>query len=77
MSTSAVRLSKDLMTLIDDIETLPLRRNRRHDMVVAYWQQWITEGRVYRRGGSGRPRNTNDLEDRAIRRWPLRHQQRR
>ncbi|GFV80209.1 HTH_Tnp_Tc3_2 domain-containing protein [Trichonephila clavipes] len=39
------------------------------DMVVARcWQQWITEGRVYRRGGSGRPRNTNDREDRAIRR---------
>ncbi|GFV32992.1 hypothetical protein TNCV_2258431 [Trichonephila clavipes] len=38
------------------------------DMVVARcWQQWITEGRVYRRGGSGRP-NTNDREDRAIRR---------
>ncbi|GFX40370.1 transposable element Tc1 transposase [Trichonephila clavipes] len=37
-------------------------------MVVARcWQQWITEGRVYRRGGSGRPRNTNDREDRAIR----------
>ncbi|GFU58808.1 transposable element Tc1 transposase [Trichonephila clavipes] len=33
-------------------------------MVVARcWQQWITEGRVYRRGGSGRPRNTNDRED--------------
>ncbi|GFV23620.1 uncharacterized protein TNCV_1583831 [Trichonephila clavipes] len=28
----------------------------RSDMVVARcWQQWITEGRVYRRGGSGRP----------------------
>ncbi|GFV15279.1 HTH_38 domain-containing protein [Trichonephila clavipes] len=41
----------------------------RRDMVVARcWQQWITEGRVYRRGGSGRPRNTNDREDRAIRR---------
>ncbi|GFV30851.1 transposable element Tcb2 transposase [Trichonephila clavipes] len=41
----------------------------RSDMVVARcWQQWITEGRVYRRGGSGRPRNTNDSEDRAIRR---------
>ncbi|GFV91816.1 HTH_Tnp_Tc3_2 domain-containing protein [Trichonephila clavipes] len=41
----------------------------RSDMVVAWcWQQWITEGRVYRRGGSGRPRNTNDREDRAIRR---------
>ncbi|GFW23587.1 hypothetical protein TNCV_4091301 [Trichonephila clavipes] len=39
------------------------------DMVVARcWQQWTTEGRVYRRGGSGRPRNTNDREDRAIRR---------
>ncbi|GFS76645.1 HTH_Tnp_Tc3_2 domain-containing protein [Trichonephila clavipes] len=38
-------------------------------MVVARcWQQWITEGRVYRRRGSGRPRNTNDREDRAIRR---------
>ncbi|GFV93731.1 hypothetical protein TNCV_366321 [Trichonephila clavipes] len=37
-------------------------------MVVARcWQQWA-EGRVYRRGGSGRPRNTNDREDRAIRR---------
>ncbi|GFV35713.1 HTH_38 domain-containing protein [Trichonephila clavipes] len=41
----------------------------RSDMVVARcWQQLITEGRVYRRGGSGRPRNTNDREDRAIRR---------
>ncbi|GFU96086.1 HTH_38 domain-containing protein [Trichonephila clavipes] len=41
----------------------------RSDMVVARcWQQWITEGRVYRRRGSGRPRNTNDHEDRAIRR---------
>ncbi|GFW56550.1 transposable element Tc1 transposase [Trichonephila clavipes] len=49
----------------------------RSDMVVARcWQQWITESRVYRRGGSGRPRNTNDREDRAIREeWPLRHQQ--
>ncbi|GFV55759.1 HTH_Tnp_Tc3_2 domain-containing protein [Trichonephila clavipes] len=57
---------------------MPLRRNRRQrigrhlgrsDMVVARcWQQWITEGKVYRRGGSGRPRNTNDREDRAIRR---------
>ncbi|GFW62969.1 hypothetical protein TNCV_4453171 [Trichonephila clavipes] len=38
------------------------------DMVVSRcWQQWITEGRVHRRGGSGRPRNTNDREDRAIR----------
>ncbi|GFV20096.1 transposable element Tcb2 transposase [Trichonephila clavipes] len=41
----------------------------RSDMVVVRcWQQWITEGRVYRRGGSGRPRNTNDREDRAIKR---------
>ncbi|GFT76895.1 transposable element Tcb1 transposase [Trichonephila clavipes] len=41
----------------------------RNDMVNARcWQQWITEGRVYRRRGSGRPRNTNDREDRAIRR---------
>ncbi|GFV02636.1 HTH_Tnp_Tc3_2 domain-containing protein [Trichonephila clavipes] len=35
-------------------------------VVARCWQQWITEGRVYRRGGSGRPRNTNDREDRAI-----------
>ncbi|GFW55239.1 hypothetical protein TNCV_116251 [Trichonephila clavipes] len=41
-------------------------------VVVWCWQQWITEGRVYRRGRSGRPRNTNDREDRAIRRVPLR-----
>ncbi|GFV20852.1 transposable element Tc1 transposase [Trichonephila clavipes] len=41
----------------------------RSDMIVTRcWQQWITEGRVYRRGGSGRPRNTNDREDRTIRR---------
>ncbi|GFU89293.1 HTH_38 domain-containing protein, partial [Trichonephila clavipes] len=39
----------------------------RSDMVVARcWQQWITVGRVYRRRGSGRPRNTNDREDSAI-----------
>ncbi|GFX85140.1 hypothetical protein TNCV_1646871 [Trichonephila clavipes] len=40
-------------------------------MVVArFWQQWITECIciLYRRGGSGCPRNTNDREDRAIRR---------
>ncbi|GFU97033.1 hypothetical protein TNCV_944531 [Trichonephila clavipes] len=37
-------------------------------VVARCWQQGITEGRVYRRGGSGRPRNTNDREDRAIRR---------
>ncbi|GFX26305.1 hypothetical protein TNCV_949031 [Trichonephila clavipes] len=35
-------------------------------VVARCWQQWITEGRVYRRGGSERPRNTNDREDRAI-----------
>ncbi|GFW80585.1 transposable element Tc1 transposase [Trichonephila clavipes] len=39
-----------------------------NDVAARCWQQWITEGRVYRRGGSGRPRNTNDREDRAIRR---------
>ncbi|GFV11497.1 hypothetical protein TNCV_3736691 [Trichonephila clavipes] len=59
------------------VAMFPLNRRyntyRRHlgrsDMVVARcWQQWITEVRVYRRGGSGRPRNTNDREDRAIRR---------
>ncbi|GFY12265.1 hypothetical protein TNCV_283681 [Trichonephila clavipes] len=33
--------------------------------VARCWQQWITEGRVYRRG-SGRPRNTIDREDRAM-----------
>ncbi|GFU76136.1 hypothetical protein TNCV_276781 [Trichonephila clavipes] len=45
------------------------RPPRSSDKVVARcWQQWITEGRVYRRGGSGRLRNTNDREDRAIRR---------
>ncbi|GFT32124.1 hypothetical protein TNCV_1229261 [Trichonephila clavipes] len=37
-------------------------------MVVARcWQQWITEGSVPLRG-SGFVRNTNDREDRAIRR---------
>ncbi|GFT00968.1 HTH_38 domain-containing protein [Trichonephila clavipes] len=51
----------------------------RSDMVVARcWQQWITEGRVYRRGGSGRPRNTQMIA-RIVQseEWPLRHQQRR
>ncbi|GFU97502.1 hypothetical protein TNCV_1913571 [Trichonephila clavipes] len=43
-------------------------RHLGHMVVARCWQQWITEGRVYRRGGSGRPRNTNDREDRAIRR---------
>lgn len=41
----------------------------RSDMIVARCRrQWITEGRVYRRGGSGRPRSTNERQDRAIRR---------
>ncbi|GFT64336.1 hypothetical protein TNCV_403241 [Trichonephila clavipes] len=36
-------------------------------MVVAwYWQQWITDGKVYRNGGSGHPKNTNTYDDRAI-----------
>uniref|UniRef100_A0A8B9JSY9 Tc3 transposase DNA binding domain-containing protein n=1 Tax=Astyanax mexicanus TaxID=7994 RepID=A0A8B9JSY9_ASTMX len=43
------------------------RRIGRHlgwsDMVVAQcWQQWITEGTVYRRRGSGCPRNTTDID---------------
>ncbi|GFW72782.1 HTH_Tnp_Tc3_2 domain-containing protein [Trichonephila clavipes] len=39
----------------------------RSDMVVARcWQQWITEGRVYRRGGSGQ--GTQMIANRAIRR---------
>ena len=39
----------------------------RSDMVVARcWQQWITEGSVYRREGSGRPRIINVCQDRAI-----------
>ncbi|GFU59679.1 HTH_Tnp_Tc3_2 domain-containing protein [Trichonephila clavipes] len=44
----------------------PPPRSERYG-IARCWQQWITEGRVYRRGGSGRPRNTNDCEDRAIR----------
>ncbi|GFV33392.1 HTH_38 domain-containing protein [Trichonephila clavipes] len=51
----------------------------RSDMVVALcWQQWITEGRVYRRGGSGRPPGTQMIA-RIVQseEWPLRHQQRR
>ncbi|GFY15598.1 hypothetical protein TNCV_1282461 [Trichonephila clavipes] len=75
-------IQTNLMTLIDELR-MPLRRNRRQrigrhlgrsDMVVARcWQQWITEGRVYRRGG----------QDFMIARivqseeWLLRHQQRR
>uniref|UniRef100_A0A3B1JN87 Tc3 transposase DNA binding domain-containing protein n=1 Tax=Astyanax mexicanus TaxID=7994 RepID=A0A3B1JN87_ASTMX len=43
------------------------RRIGRHlgwsDMVVAQcWQQWITEGTVYRHRGSGCPRNTTDID---------------
>ncbi|GFX29796.1 hypothetical protein TNCV_4749251 [Trichonephila clavipes] len=45
----------------------PPPRSERYG-IARCWQQWITEGRVHRRGGSGRPRNTNDREDRAIRR---------
>ncbi|GFT20895.1 hypothetical protein TNCV_3130561 [Trichonephila clavipes] len=41
----------------------------RSDMVVARCMATVDHKcRVYRRGGSGRPRNTNDREDRAIRR---------
>ncbi|GFU99418.1 hypothetical protein TNCV_2005711 [Trichonephila clavipes] len=70
-------------------QRMPLRRNRRQrigrhlgrsgDMVVARcWQQWITKGRVYRRGGSGRPPGTQMIA-RIVQseEWPLRHQQRR
>ncbi|GFV70465.1 transposable element Tcb2 transposase [Trichonephila clavipes] len=49
------------------IDVSPPPRSERYG-IARCWQQWITEGRVYRRGGSGRPRNTNDREDRAIRR---------
>ena len=53
----------------------------RSDIIVArYCQQWITEGRVHRRRGLGRHRNTNEHEDRAIRaatERPPPHQQRR
>ncbi|GFU05506.1 HTH_Tnp_Tc3_2 domain-containing protein [Trichonephila clavipes] len=54
---------------------MPLRRNRRqYEQLTDFDRGRIiqrssgSEGRVYRRGGSGRPRNTNDREDRAIRR---------
>ncbi|GBN42369.1 hypothetical protein AVEN_269457-1 [Araneus ventricosus] len=39
---------------------------RSYVVVARSWQQWITEGIVCRRGGSGRPRNTNAHEDGAI-----------
>ena len=41
---------------------------RSDKIVVHCWRKWITEGRVYRRRLSGRPRNTNKSEDCAIRR---------
>ncbi|GFV97592.1 HTH_Tnp_Tc3_2 domain-containing protein [Trichonephila clavipes] len=53
---------------------MPLRRNRRqYEQLTDFDRGRIiglreAEGRVYRRGGSGRPRNTNDREDRAIKR---------
>ncbi|GFV85858.1 HTH_Tnp_Tc3_2 domain-containing protein [Trichonephila clavipes] len=53
---------------------MPLRRNRRqYEQLTDFDRGRIislreAEGRVYRRGGSGRPRNTNDREDRVIRR---------
>ncbi|GFW76795.1 transposable element Tcb2 transposase [Trichonephila clavipes] len=53
---------------------MPLRRNRRqYEQLTDFDKGRIiglreAEGRVYRRGGSGCPRNTNDREDRAIRR---------
>ncbi|GFV64159.1 hypothetical protein TNCV_3206671 [Trichonephila clavipes] len=63
------------MTLIDDLRLrMPLRRNRRqYEQLTDFDRGRIiglreAEGRVYRRGRSGRPRNTNDREDRAIRR---------
>ncbi|GFW97003.1 HTH_Tnp_Tc3_2 domain-containing protein [Trichonephila clavipes] len=44
----------------------------RSDMVVARcWQQWITEGRVYRRGGAIK-RNHKETTDRSRSRHPLR-----
>ncbi|GFT29457.1 HTH_Tnp_Tc3_2 domain-containing protein [Trichonephila clavipes] len=53
---------------------MPLRRNRRqYEQLTDFDKNTYNslreaEGRAYRRGGSGRPRNTNDREDRAIRR---------
>ncbi|GFX50719.1 uncharacterized protein TNCV_2723051 [Trichonephila clavipes] len=35
-------------------------------MVARCWQQLIKEGIIYRCGGSGRPRNKNACDDRAI-----------
>ncbi|GFT95700.1 HTH_Tnp_Tc3_2 domain-containing protein [Trichonephila clavipes] len=51
----------------------------RSDMVVARcWQQWITEGRVYHRGGVRTSPGTQMIA-RIVQseEWPLRHQQRR
>ncbi|GFT70144.1 HTH_38 domain-containing protein [Trichonephila clavipes] len=50
----------------------------RSDMVVARcWQQWITEGRVYRRGGSDVQGTQMIARIMQSEEWPLRHQQRR
>ncbi|GFX88337.1 HTH_38 domain-containing protein [Trichonephila clavipes] len=51
----------------------------RSDMVVARcWQQWITEGRVYRRGvGQDVPGTQMIARIVQSEEWPLRHQQRR
>ncbi|GFU31078.1 hypothetical protein TNCV_2952131 [Trichonephila clavipes] len=85
MSTSAVRLSNES----DDFDRrylrlrMPLRRNRRQDEQLTDFDRGRiiglreAEGRVYRHGGSGRPRNTNDREIVQSEEWPLRHQQRR
>ncbi|GFS74287.1 transposable element Tcb1 transposase [Trichonephila clavipes] len=44
----------------------------RSDMVVARcWQQWITEGRVYRRGGAKIHKETTVRSRRPLRRLPL------
>ncbi|GFU80855.1 HTH_38 domain-containing protein [Trichonephila clavipes] len=51
----------------------------RSDMVVARcWQQWITEGRVYRRArGQDVPGTQMIARIVQSEEWPLRHQQRR
>ncbi|GFV87734.1 uncharacterized protein TNCV_780161 [Trichonephila clavipes] len=50
----------------------------RSDMVVARcWQQWITEDRVYRRGGQDVPGTQMIARIVQSEEWPLRHQQRR
>ncbi|GFU82136.1 HTH_Tnp_Tc3_2 domain-containing protein [Trichonephila clavipes] len=65
IDTNTTRLPQKQVGRID---VSAATRSERYGAVARCWQQWITEGRVYRRGGSGRPRNTNDREDRAIRR---------